>query len=75
MKGVRSHDCSTYHPECEGVVPVDIGGFANLWCPKCRTLTNLEAVSLKHEDYVQARLEKTKAVTYINAKWEAERHG
>jgi hypothetical protein len=73
VKGVRSYDCSAHHPECKGVVPVDIGGFAHLWCPECCTLTNLEAVSRKHEDYVEASLDKHKAIAYIAAKKEAQR--
>lgn len=68
MKGVRSYDASAYHPECEGVVPVDIAGFAHLWCPQCRTLTNLEAVARKHEDFMEASLEKTEAIAYIITK-------
>ena len=70
MKGARSYDASAYHPKCEGVVPVDIAGFAYLWCPKCRTLTNCEAVARKHEDYVEACFEKSEAINYREAKHE-----
>lgn len=51
MKGVRSWDSAVFHPDCAGVVPVDIGGFPHLWCPRCRVLANLEAVSTKHQDW------------------------
>lgn len=73
MKGVRSYDASAYHTGCEGVVPVDIAGFAHLWCPQCRALTNLEAVSRKHEDYSEAKLNRAEAILYVKAKKEAER--
>lgn len=49
MKGVQSWDASGFHSTCTGVAPVDIGGFKYLWCPQCRVLANLEAVSVKHQ--------------------------
>jgi len=55
MKGVRSWCSKDFHPKCQGVVPVDIGGFAHLWCPDCRVLANLEAVSIKDPTYSQAK--------------------
>lgn len=51
MKGVREYDCSKFHPVCPGVTIVDVGGFPNLWCPVCRCLCNLEAVSPKFPSY------------------------
>lgn len=56
MKGVQSWDTSQFHPACDGVMPVGIGGFKYLWCPKCRVLTNLEAISIKHQDYAIAKI-------------------
>ena len=56
MKGEQSWDTSLFHPDCDGVVPIDIGGFKYLWCPKCRVLTNLEAVSIKHQSLETAKL-------------------
>lgn len=57
-KGVQSWDCSSFHPNCKNVIPMDIGGFAYLWCPDCRVLSNLQAISPKHEDWDKAKKEK-----------------
>lgn len=54
MIGARAYDCRAFHPGCEGVTVVDVGGFANLWCPTCRVLCNLEAVAPKFEEYKEA---------------------
>lgn len=51
MEGLRAWDASHWHPECPGVLPVDIGGFAHLWCPVHRCLANLEAVAPKAKAY------------------------
>lgn len=56
MKGVRSWRCDNFHPLCPGVTPIDIGGFAHLWCPQCRILVNLEAVGTKDKDYIEAKM-------------------
>lgn len=62
MKGVRSWCCNDFHPDCAGVTPVDVGGFAHLWCPVCRVFTNLEAVGCKDMDYVEAKKAHIKKV-------------
>lgn len=60
MKGVNAYDTCDFHPDCQGVVPVDVAGFAYLWCPECRVLANLQAVSPKFEDYEKAKKSKPK---------------
>ena len=47
MRGVQAYACSAFHTTCTGIVPVDVGGFAHLWCPGCRVLARLEAVAPK----------------------------
>lgn len=56
MKGVQSWDTSEFHPDCVGVQPVDIAGFKYIWCPECRVLANLEAVSVKHQSIQTAKI-------------------
>lgn len=58
MKGPQAWDCKGFHDTCEGVIPVDVGGFKYLWCPRCRTLANLEAVSPKHTKVEDAGIER-----------------
>lgn len=60
MIGVQAYACGAFHPNCP-VIPVDIGGFAWLWCDNCRVLCRAEAVAPKYEDYDTACLLATDA--------------
>jgi hypothetical protein len=51
MEGVRSYDCSKWHPDCDGVSLHFDGVSLVLWCPVHRTVCNLEAVSPKLQGY------------------------
>lgn len=62
MKGAPAYDCRSWHGgrACD-VIPIDIGGFAWLWCKTCRQLVRLEAVSPKHET-IEASMNAVNAV-------------
>jgi len=51
MKGVAAYDCSQWHKDCPGCIPVFNGVGLWLWCPSCKQLCNLEAVSPKLDGF------------------------
>lgn len=60
MEGKQVYDCSTFHPDCP-TYPIDIGGYPWLWCPDCKVLVNLQAVSAKFDRYAEACLKGARA--------------
>lgn len=58
MRGANAYDCSHFHPTCVDVRVLELGGFAYLWCPTCRILANLQAVSAKLQSYADAKVKR-----------------
>jgi hypothetical protein len=73
VKGVQAYDAREFHPICKDVQPIDIGGFAFLWCPDCRTLARLEAVAPKLQSHEEAKAHKDKRAA-IKATKAGEQH-
>ena len=60
MKGVQAWFYGTFHDRCatDGMVDlIDFAGFKYIRCSRCRVLANLDAISVKYEDYESAMKE------------------